>query len=144
MPIEEQALISAIMDSRGQIDFLWQFFITVQIAIFALLFIYSAAAESMSWFARLLAIAAVGVFDWINSQALKGSYTLLDALHVQYRADFGQQSRFQTEFYNHFVLATFEGRVEMISITHGLAFTVVLLAFVLRRSIQRGRKSAQA
>ncbi len=144
MPIEEQTLISAIIDTRGQIDFLWQFFITVQIAIFALLFIYSSAADSMNWFARLLAIGAVGVFDWINSQALKGSYVLLDALHIQYRADFGQQSRFQSEFYSHFVLATFDGRVEMISATHGLAFTVVLMAFVLRRSIQRGQKGAQA
>lgn len=136
MPIEEQTLIEAIMTTRGQVDFLWQFFMTVQIAIFALLFIYDKAVESLNVFARVMAIGAVALFDWINAQALKGAYHLLDALHQQYRADFGQPGRFQTLLYEHFVLADFEGRSSMITMTHGLAFCVVLVAFLWRRFIQ--------
>ena len=39
----EDALISAVMDTRQQIDFLWQFFVSVHIAIFALLLLYDHA-----------------------------------------------------------------------------------------------------
>lgn len=136
MPIEEQTLIEAIMHTRGQVDFLWQFFMTVQIAIFALLFIYDDAVENLNSFARFLAICAVALFDWINAAALKGTYILLDALHQQYRADFGHPERFQSVLYDHFVLASFEGRVTIISITHSLAFTFVLIALFWRRFIQ--------
>jgi hypothetical protein len=38
-PLNEGTLVDAMMSARGQIDFLWQFFVTVHIAIFALLFI---------------------------------------------------------------------------------------------------------
>ncbi|HEX7075944.1 MAG TPA: hypothetical protein VF226_18050 [Hyphomicrobiaceae bacterium] len=144
MPIEEQTLIAAIMDVRGQVDFLWQFFMTVQIAIFALLFIYDEAVEQLNSFAKFLAIGAVALFDWINSEALKGAYTLLDALHRQYRADFGQPERFQSVLYDHFVLANFEGRVTMITITHSLAFGVVLMALLWRRFIQNGEPKNKA
>ena len=147
MPIDEQTLMEAIMQTRGQVDFLWQFFMTVQIAIFALLFIYDEAVESLNGFARFLAICAIALFDWINAEALQNAYALLDALHQQYRADFGQPERFQSVLYHHFVLANFAGRVTMISITHSLAFSVVLLALFWRRFIQHSdakRKDAQA
>ncbi|MGE8944230.1 hypothetical protein ACO2I3_20195 [Leptospira interrogans] len=140
MPIAEELLMDAIMQTRSQIDFLWQFFITVQIALFALLFIYDKAIETFNSFARLLAICGVGIFDWINSQALKNSYTLLNAFHEQYRADFGQPQRFQSVLYEHFVLANFEGRVSMIGFTHGMAFAVVVMAFLWRRSMQHHPK----
>jgi len=136
MPIGEELLMDAIMQTRSQIDFLWQFFITVQIALFALLFIYDRAVDNMNSFARFLAIGGVGIFDWINSQALKNSYTLLNAFHDQYRADFGQPQRFQSALYEHFVLAAFEGRISVISLTHGMAFTVVVITLLWRRSMQ--------
>lgn len=145
--MQEQTLIEAIMHTRGQVDFLWQFFMTVQIAIFALLFIYDKAVESLNAFARFLAVGAVALFDWINGEALQATYALLDALHRQYRADFGHPERFDSVLYNHFVLASFEGRSTIIAVTHSLAFAVVLLALFWRRYIQHtdpGRKGAEA
>jgi hypothetical protein len=103
MPIQEQTMIDAIMHTRGQLDFLWQFFVTVQLAIFALLFVYDDAVDSMNRTARTLAIIAIGMFNWINGHALRGTYGLLDALHQQYRADYGQSSRFQPALYELFV-----------------------------------------
>ena len=137
MRVEEQIIVEAIMQTRSQVDFLWQFFMTVQVAIFAMLFIYDKAVESLNWFAKLFALGGIGMFDWINSQALKSSYILLDALHQQYRVDFGQPGRFQPALYDHFVLASFEGRLTTISITHGMAFAVVIMAFFWRRFIPR-------
>jgi hypothetical protein len=147
MPIQEQTMIDAIMHTRGQVDFLWQFFVTVQLAIFALLFIYDDAVDGMNRTARALAIIAIGMFDWINGHALHGSYALLDALHQQYRADYGQTSRFQPALYELFVQQRFDGKDTMLLLTHGLAFGVVMLALIWRQFIQhedRARRSHAA
>jgi hypothetical protein len=141
MPIQEQTMIDAIMHTRGQVDFLWQFFVTVQLAIFALLFIYDEAVDGMNRTARALAIIAFGMFDWINGHALRGCYALLDALHQQYRADYGQSSRFQPALYELFVQQRYEGKETMLMLTHGLAFSVVMLALIWRQFIQHDNKA---
>jgi hypothetical protein len=142
--IQEQTMIDAIMHTRGQLDFLWQFFVTVQLAIFALLFIYDEAVDSMNRTARALAIVAFGMFDWINGHALRSTYALLDALHQQYRADYGQTSRFQPALYELFVQQRYEGKEAMLMLTHGLAFSVVMLALIWRQFIQHDNKAKSA
>jgi hypothetical protein len=134
--IEEGALIQAITATRAQLDFVWQFFMTVQIALFALLVIYDDALDGLNRFARVLAIVAVGLFDWINAGALLNTYKLLEALHQQYRTSYGQFSRFDPLFYEQFVLATYSGREQLLALTHGLAFAVVALALIWSGFIQ--------
>ena len=132
----EEALISAIMETRQQIDFLWQFFVSVHIAVFALLLLYDHAVESMNAAAKFFAMGAVAAFEWINGNALTGAYVLLDSMLEQYRMSFGQADRFHYSFYEHFVLASYEGRPVMVLITHSSALLIVLLAFMSRRFIQ--------
>ena len=108
--IQESTLIEAILGFRAQIDFLWQFFVTVHIAIFALLFIYDEAVESLNVVARIFAIAGVAAFEWINGKALANTYLLLDATLDQYRALYGQVDRFQPDFFRHFVNMSFADR----------------------------------
>ena len=67
--IPEPSLFDAILALRSQVDFLWQFFVTVHIAIFALLFIYDEAVESLNIIARAFALAGVALFEWINGKA---------------------------------------------------------------------------
>ncbi len=128
--------MEAMMDAREQIDFLWQFFVTVHIAIFALLFIYDHAIAGMNWIARIFSVGGIAAFEWINGNALANAYFLLDSMHEQYRWAFGQVERFHPAFYEHFVLANYATRPEMVVFTHSAALAVVLLAFVSRRFIQ--------
>lgn len=137
--LDEPTLVSAIMDARAQIDFLWQFFVTVHIAVFALLFIYDRAVESLNVVARLFACAGVGAFEWINGNALANAYLLLDAMQDQYRFSFGQVERFHPSFYEHFVLANYASRPGMVVMTHSATLAIVLLAFVWRSLIQSRR-----
>ena len=139
MELPESALIEAIMATRAQIDFLWQFFVTAHIAIFALLFIYDRAVESMNVIARVLSVAGIALFDWINGNALSNTYLLLDAMLDQYRSAFGQVERFRPAFYQRFVMESYSDRPEMVMVTHGLAFLVVILALTSRRFIQSRR-----
>lgn len=135
-PLNEGTLVEAIMDARGQVDFLWQFFVTVHIAVFALIFIYEHAIDGLNWMGKVLAVAGVAAFEWINGNALSNAYLLLDSMHEQYRWAFGQADRFHPAFYDHFVLLSYGDRPEMVLITHSTALLIVLLAFVSRRSIK--------
>ena len=139
--IEEGTLISAIMETRQQVDFLWQFFVTVHIAIFALLFIYDEAVENLNIVARAFAIVGVALFEWINGNALANSYRLLDAMLDQYRHLYGQAERFQDAFYKIFVMSSFADRPDLVKITHGTAFAVVILAFISKSFIQSRRRA---
>ena len=135
-PLNEGSLVEAIMNARGQIDFLWQFFVSVHIAIFALLFIYDHAVEGLNWAGKIFSVAGIAAFEWINGNALANAYFMLDSMHEQYRWAFGQVQRFHPAFYENFVLANFSTRPEMVVFTHSTALAVVLLAFVSRRFIQ--------
>ena len=140
-PIEEAILIEAVLDTRAQVDFLWQFFVTVHIAIFAMLFIYGEAVERLSLVARAFAVIGIGLFDFINGQALINVYQLLDAIIDQYRVNYGHVDRFQALFYERFVLMDHSSRPDMVRMTHSLAFVVVLIALVARHWIQSGSGS---
>ena len=125
-------LIGAIMAMRSQVDFIWQFFVTVHIALFALLLIYDEAVEALNAVARAFAIVGVAVFDWVNGHALRQSYLLLDAFHEQFRSQFGQVDKYVPALYERFVLASYIDRPTLIYLTHSMAFTVVVMAILWR------------
>ncbi len=134
--LEESALVEAIMMMRTQIDFLWQVFITVHIAVFAMLFIYGKSVDELKLSVRGFAAAGMAAFLWINGKALTAAYLLLDAMQDQYRAAFGQPERFQPKFYEQFVLAQYADRPNMVLMTHCSVLFVVVTALVARRLIQ--------
>lgn len=137
LPLPESTLIDAIMQGRSQVDFLWQFFVTVHIAIFALLFIYDEAVDALSIAARAFAVVGIAAFDAINGRALTNAYKLVDAMHVQYRALYGEATRFEPAFYEQFVQASFSNRPDTVLVTHSTAFLIVLMALVSRSFIRR-------
>lgn len=135
--LSDQALVDAIMQARAQVDFLWQFFVSVHIAMFAFLFIYDDAVDTMNIVARVLLVVALGIFSWINGQAILSSYDLLNGLHHQFRFQFGQMDKYDPSFFRHFVLSHYDGRLQMVLTTHGLAMAVVTLSIFWRRFISR-------
>ncbi len=134
--LQETTLVDAVMDARAQIDFLWQFFVSVHIAIFALLFINGDAVERLNLPARLLSLVGIAGFEWINGNALSNAYRLLDSMLEQYRWSFGQVERFHPSFYEQFVLASYATRPTMVLMTHSAALLVVVLAFLSQRFLQ--------
>lgn len=138
--MQEQTLIDLIMHARGQIDFLWQFFVTVQLAVFALIFIYDEAVDSLNALARTLAMVGLGLFSYINGNALRSSYELLNAVHGQYRHDYGQADRFIASMQHAFLNVDYVNRDQMIMMTHGLAFAVVAMALLFPTFVQHRRQ----
>lgn len=142
--LQESTLVDAIMDVRAQIDFLWQFFVTVHIAVFALVFIYGEAIERLNIPARLLTMVGIAGFEWINGNALSNAYLLLDSMLEQYRWSFGQVERFHPAFYEQFVLANYASRPTMVLMTHSAAMLVIVLAFLSQRFLQNTSKAERS
>ena len=141
--IQEGTLIEAILTIRSQVDFLWQFFVTAHIAIFALLFIYDEAVEALNIVARAFALGGIALFEWINGRALANTYLLLDATLDQYRALYGEVSRFQPSFLQNFVNQSYIDRPAMVLVTHSMAFAIILIALLSREFIQTRRSRQQ-
>ena len=139
-PLDEVTLVSAIIETRQQVDFLWQFFVSVQLAMFALLLIYDEAVESMNILGRAFAAAGIGLFDYVNGNALQSTYRLLDATIDQYQFLYGQAERFRPAFFEHFVSASFVDRPDLVKITHGTAMAIVVLALLSSSFIQSRKK----
>lgn len=142
--LHEDALIEAIMMTRTQIDFLWQVFITVHIAVFAMLFIYGKEVDDLRRTVRVFAAVGMASFDYINGKALTNAYLLLDAMQDQYRALFGQPERFQSKFYEHFVLAHYADRPNMVLAVHSFALVVVSVALIAQHAIKNNRSKSPA
>lgn len=134
--IEEGALVKAIVSTRQQIDFLWQFFVSVEITIFALLFIYDSVVENMNFVTKAMAAAGVALFCWINGHAISNAYLLLDAIINQYAVSYGKPSRFDPGFLEHFVKVNYADRPQLVLVTHSLSLAIVVLALFWRRFIQ--------
>lgn len=134
--IEEAALLKAIVNTRQQIDFLWQFFVSVEIAIFALLFIYDSVVENMNFVAKVMAALGVALFCWINGNAISNTYLLLDAMINQYAVWYGKPTRFDPAFLEHFVKVNYADRPQLVLVTHSLSLAIVVLALFWRRFIQ--------
>jgi hypothetical protein len=99
-PFQESTLVEAIMSVRLQIDFLWQFFVAVHTALFALLFVYDHAAESLDAIAKFFAAVGIAAFEWINGKALIVPIGFSNATQEQFRWSFGQADRFHPLFYD--------------------------------------------
>ncbi len=135
--MEQQALVEAIVGARSQIDFIWQFFVSAQLAVFALLMIYDHVVEELNIFAKFLILVAIGTFDWINAGALMTAYQLLDALHDQYRSSFGSLAGIRPLFRAHFVNARFDTGPQTVMFTHSLAFAAVFFTILWQGFIRR-------
>jgi hypothetical protein len=61
----------------------------------------------------------------------------------QYRALYGEASRFQPAFFQHFVGQSFTDRPAMVLVTHSMALVVILLALLSREFIQTRRSKRQ-
>ena len=135
--MDQEALVGAIVGARAQIDFVWQFFVSAQLAVFALLVIYDEVVEDLNVIAKGLVLVAMGTFDWINAGALIESYLMLDALHDQFRVSFGSLPNLSRLFVARFVNVSYESGPTTVMFTHSLAFTTVLLAIIWRSFIRR-------
>jgi hypothetical protein len=142
--VEQQALTYAIIGTRNQIDFIWNFFVTVNMAVFALLFIYDETVASMKWITRIFMACGVAAFDFINGNGLVNAYTLLDALHDQFRTNFENLPKLTTAYRISFINAQYGDMSKLVMLTHGAALITVVLTLFWPSFLQHKKRNAKA
>lgn len=125
---DQQSITALMVGASGKLDTLWQIFILLHFGIFTLLLIHQAV---LSRIGQLAATVAYGLVMFINFSALSGTYKILDALHQQFRKDFGASAgKFVPALQESFVNADLSTRPSLLLVTHGLAGLIVLYAIV--------------
>jgi hypothetical protein len=127
-------LLDTWLTVGGKIDNLWQMYIVVHLGLFWFFFLVHRPLLIVE---RIIAVFAYVVFAYINGNALINSYQLLEAVRRDIVAKFSAQFAQAPETLRMLVTSNYEGRDEVIWLTHIGGFTLVLALFVLRNVMIR-------
>jgi hypothetical protein len=127
-------LLETWSTAGGKIDNLWQMYIVVHLGLFWFFFLVH---RPLLIIERIIAVFAYVVFAYINGNALINAYQFFEAVRrdlvVKFARDFAQAP----ETLRMLNSTSYEGRDELIWLTHIGGFTLVLALFVLRNLMIR-------
>ena len=128
-------LLEVWVDAGAKIDNLWSMYIVVHLGLFWFFFLVHRPLLIVE---RILAVFAYICFAYINGFALINSYAFLEALRrdlvAKFVRDFSQSA---PETLRVLGGVSYDGRAEMIAVTHLGAFVLVLILFILRNIMIR-------
>lgn len=126
-----QELLQLIISQGYKIDTLWQIFITVHLAVFAFVFIYSQKFEETPFGWKALSYLGYLIFIGMNFNALVNSYEFLNALHLQF-ASIKNTENLSTQLVSILKNTNFNNRFYLLCGIHGFA-TIAIAAAIFRR-----------
>jgi hypothetical protein len=118
----------------SKIDNLWQMYIVVHLGLFWFFFLVH---RPLLITERTIAIFAYVVFAYINGNALINAYKFFEAVRHDLVAKFTRDFVQAPETLKMLSASSYEGRDELIWLTHIGGFTLVLALFVLRNVMIR-------
>ncbi len=125
---DQQSITALMVGASAKLDVLWQIFILLHFGVFTLLLIHQAV---LNRWGQLAAALGYGFVMTINFLALTGTYRVLDALHQQFRNDFGGAvEKFVPALRDTFLNADLSGRPSLLFLSHGIAGLIVVIAIV--------------
>jgi len=135
--------IRLIIAASDKIDVLWQLFIQVHIAVFALIFIKSKKFDETPRVWVRLSFIAYAIFLGLNFISLFGAYENLTNLHLQLAQHVSEPSHIAflpTHDLLHpalkatWVNADFSSRKYLLMAIHGYAFVTIFAALFLKKT----------
>ena len=121
----------------NKIDALWQMYIGVHLAIFWLLFFISRPLLAVE---RVIALVAYTFFAAVNGKALSDTYWLLDTMRADLLTSFPDALARLPKTAELMQAVTYESRLDLIMISHGMAWVLVLLTLAFRNSMIRAHR----
>ena len=118
----------------AKIDNLWQMFIVVHLGLFWFFFLVHRPLLIVE---RVIAIFAYVVFVYINGNALIKAYQFFEAVRVDLVTKFARDFVQASQTLKVLGATSYDGRDELIWLTHAGGFTLVLTLFVLRNIMIR-------
>jgi len=118
----------------NKVDGLWQMYIGVHLGIFWLLFFMHRPLLAIE---RLIALIAYTFFAAVNGKALMDTYALLESLRRDLLANFPAAVERLPGTAELMGSVTYDGRTQLILISHGLAWVLVVLTLAFRNRMIR-------
>lgn len=123
---DQQSITALMIGASAKLDVLWQIFILLHFGVFTLLLIHNTV---LRWPGQIAAAIGYGFVMTINFLSLSGTYRVLDALHQQFRKDYGTDpSKFVPALQDTFLNASLAERPQLLFLSHGIAAVIVVTA----------------
>lgn len=129
-----EALLEAWIDAGTKIDNLWSMYIVVHLGLFWFFFLVHRPLLIVE---RAIAIFAYVCFAYINGNALIHAYQFLEAVRLDLVTRAAREFAQAPQTLRVISAVSFEGRDELIWLTHIGGFVLVLTLFVLRNVMIR-------
>lgn len=127
-------LLQAWIDAGTKIDNLWSMYIVVHLGLFWFFFLVHRPLLIVE---RMIAIFAYVCFGWINGNALIHAYALLEAVRRDLVTKAARELAQTPETLRILSSVSYEGRDELILLTHVGGFALVVTLFLLRNVMIR-------
>jgi hypothetical protein len=127
------AVLDLLIQTGNQIDSLWSMYIVVHLGLFWFFFLVH---RPLLFIERAIAIFAYAAFATINGQALINTYKFLEAIRLDLINRFSNELAQMPEISSALSLG-YQGKEQLILITHGCAFGVVALFLLFRNTMIR-------
>jgi len=118
----------------NKIDGLWQMYIGVHLGIFWLLFFMHRPLLAVE---RLIALIAYTFFAAVNGKAMMDTYALVENLRRDLLANFPAALERLPETAGLMRSVAYDERTQLILISHGMAWVLVMLTLAFRNSMIR-------
>lgn len=128
------SLLEAMVSTGNQIDSEWSMYIVVHLGLFWFFFLVH---RPLLVIERAIALFAYGSFVYINGNSLIGTYNLLEAMRSDLVGHFRNELAATPQMAKVLAATAYDGREEVIYMTHGAAFVVVALLLIFRNVIIR-------
>ena len=127
-------MLEAFLLAGEQINNEWSMYIVVHLGLFWFFFFMH---RPLLIIERLIAIFAYGIFAFINGNGLISTYDTLEAIRNDLVNRFPEAFNAAPELARVLANTNYAGRDELIMLTHGCAFVVVMLLFLFRNMMIR-------
>ena len=124
-----EAVFQALIQTSSQVDNQWSMYIVVHLGLFWFFFLVH---RPLLFVERAIALFAYGAFVVINGSALIDSYNFLEAMRQDLLTNLGGQLASTPRMEGALSSINYADTTQIILLTHGIAFFVVLLFLVFR------------
>ncbi len=127
-------VLDELVQAGSQIDNQWSMFIVVHLGLFWFFFLVH---RPLLVIERAIALFAYGAFIFINGNALKNTYALLEAMRSDLVTQFSSELAHTPKMATVLASVDYGDRADLITMTHGGAFLGVSVFLIFRNVMIR-------
>lgn len=132
MQVQPEQVLQAFIAMNTKTDSVWSMYIVVHLGVLWFIFVGHRPLLAVE---RLMAFAGYTVFIFANARSLDDSYLMLQAMRLDIMGTLRTQFAVMPETFKSIVEVDYALRQQVIFVSHGVAWVVVLLVLGFRNRL---------